>query len=361
MLKVAILCNSFCRNSGVDRVVFWQAQKLIQEGKHVTIFTFKANMDPPHNADIKIVKIPNGFIIEMIWRLFFPLDIFKMIHLLSILKSYKVVYSHHYPWNMLAYLAKKKYGIEYIYYYHHINPPESYFGFIQRKYAQIYNFMTIWTAKKADSAISISKFSQKSLLKEVGLKSEVVSNVIDNKRFHFGLNGSLLREELALEDNPVILFVGSIRPPKCIHLLIESFNVVKRSIPNAKLVIIGEITFGKYYEKLKKMSDNSVIFAGYVSDDELPSYYAACDVYATASLWEGFNLPLVEAQACGKPVVAFDIGPHKEVVDEGKTGLLVRPKDSEALADAIVKLLQDMGENGRRFEKKNIHGLSLTG
>ena len=221
--------------------------------------------------------------------------------------------------------------------------------------------MTIWTAKKADSAISISKFSQKSLLKEVGLKSEVVSNVIDNKRFHFGLNGSLVREELALGDNPVILFVGSIRPPKCIHLLIESFNIVKRNIPNAKLVIIGVITFGKYYEKLKKMSDNSVIFAGYVSDDELPSYYAACDVYATASLWEGFNLPLAEAQACGKPVVAFDIGPHKEVVDEGKTGLLVRPKDSEALADAIVKLLQDMGKNGRRFEKKNIHGLNLTG
>ena len=221
--------------------------------------------------------------------------------------------------------------------------------------------MTIWTAKKADSAISISKFSQKSLLKEVGLKSEVVSNVIDNKRFHFGLNGSLVREELALGDNPVILFVGSIRPPKCIHLLIESFNIVKRNIPNAKLVIIGVITFGKYYEKLKKMSDNSVIFAGYVSDDELPSYYAACDVYATASLWEGFNLPLAEAQACGKPVVAFDIGPHKEVVDEGKTGLLVRPKDSEALADAIVKLLQGMGENGRRFEKKNIHGLNLTG
>lgn len=212
--------------------------------------------------------------------------------------------------------------------------------------------MTIWTAKKADSAISISKFSQKSLLKEVGLKSEVVSNVIDNKRFHFGLNGSLLREELALEDNPVILFVGSIRPPKCIHLLIESFNIVKRSIPNAKLVIIGAITFGKYYEKLKKMSDNSVIFAGYVSDDELPSYYAACDVYATASLWEGFNLPLAEAQACGKPVVAFDIGPHKEVVDEGKTGLLVRPKDSEALADAIVKLLQDIGENGRRLAEE---------
>ena len=74
-----------------------------------------------------------------------------------------------------------------------------------------------------------------------------------------------------------------------------------------------------------------------MSDKELPYYYAACDVYATASLWEGFDMPLVEAQACGKPVVAFDIGPHKELINE--KGILVQPKNIAQLSKALEEVL----------------------
>jgi len=95
--------------------------------------------------------------------------------------------------------------------------------------------------------------------------------------------------------------------------------------------------FEIYFRKLKNMSDNDVIFTGFVPDKLLPQYFAACDVYVTASLWEGFNLPAAEAQACGKRVVAFDIGPHSEIV---KKGVLVKKENTKEFAEAVIKLLR---------------------
>ena len=116
---------------------------------------------------------------------------------------------------------------------------------------------------------------------------------------------------------------------------------VRREIPGARLLIAGKHTFEKYSRELESISDESVIFAGYVTDEEIPYYYAACDVYATGTLWEGFNLPLAEAQACEKPTVAFDLGPHREVVLNGETGYLVEQGNIHEMAGAILRLLKD--------------------
>ena len=89
------------------------------------------------------------------------------------------------------------------------------------------------------------------------------------------------------------------------------------------------------------MSDDSVIFVTFVPHELLSLYYAACDIYASCSRWETYNLPLAEAQACGKPVVAFNIGPHPEVVTDGQTGFLVPFADTNDLAEAIIKLLKN--------------------
>jgi 1,2-diacylglycerol 3-alpha-glucosyltransferase len=79
-----------------------------------------------------------------------------------------------------------------------------------------------------------------------------------------------------------------------------------------------------------------VIFTGLVKDEDLPSYYALCDVYATCTLWEGYDMPLAEAQACGKRVVAFDIGPHKEILNKG---VLVGARDIEEFKNKMLYLL----------------------
>ena len=337
--KIAIMCNSFSGSAGIDRVVAWQAKNLkSQSGNYVTIFTLEQDISPPDGVNIQVMGIPQNFTLKRFWRLFFPLNFIKIVQWLPMLKGYDVIYSHQYPLNWLAYLAKKRYGTKYIYYHHHLDPPEVYEELLQRIYVKVLNFLTLWSAKRADSAISISQYSRETLLKEIGLDSMVIYNEIDTDRFHPDIDGSRVRHKYGLYDEPMILYVGRIAPSKRIHLLIKAFYIVKKALPDAKLMIVGKELFDNYYENLKEISDDSVIFTGYVSDEELPYYYAACDVYATASLWEGFNLPLVEAQACGKPVVAFDIGAHQEVVKPGM-GLLAPTNDIARLAQLIQTFL----------------------
>ena len=218
-------------------------------------------------------------------------------------------------------------------------------------YQRIFIALANRTARRADSAISISRYLQRQLKQDTGLDSKVVYNSIDIERFHPGLDGSNIRNRYGLGQGPIIAYVGRISPYKGVHLLIQAFGLVRQEVPTAKLLVVGKHTFPDYSRKLREMADDSVIFAGYVSDEELPYYYAACDLYATATVWEGFNLPLAEAQACGKPVVAFNLGPHPKVVSDGETGFLVPPRDTDALAEAVIKLLKDTGLRQEMGEK----------
>jgi len=191
--------------------------------------------------------------------------------------------------------------------------------------------------KNADEAISISKFMQKELKKETGLESKVVYNKID-KRFKKSINGKKIRNALKIKNNEkLLLFVGRLSPHKNVHTLLRIFSIVNKKIQNSKLLIIGRPTFRNYYKKMRKMTNKNVIFIDFVSNEELPYYYAACDLYVTASLWEGFNLPAAEAQACGKKVVAFNVCSHTEVV---KNGILAEKNNMKEFADAITKLIK---------------------
>jgi glycosyltransferase involved in cell wall biosynthesis len=339
MVKIGIMCNSLSGSIGVDRVAYKQAESLAKQGNQVTIFTLKREINPPKDVEVVQLSMPKGFYLERFWRITFPLNIIALGLYLPKLNGFEVIYSHQYPLSWLAYIGKKVFNYEFIYYHHHLNPPEAYQGAIQQTYARLLNGLTLWTAKKADKIISISEFSRKSLLDTIGRDSEIIYNEIDTERFHPNIDGKFVREKYGIQKSPMILFVGGLAPPKRVHLLIEAFYLVKSDFPEAKLVIVGKVAFDDYYQKIKEMCDSSVIFTGYIPDEELPYYYAACDVYATASLWEGFNLPLVEAQACGKPVAAFNIGAHSEVVDTPENGILVPASNVLALAEAIIEIL----------------------
>ena len=201
---------------------------------------------------------------------------------------------------------------------------------------KLFSFFTNITLKNVDEAYSVSKYLKDDLKKVSGLDSKVVYNKIDKKRFNQKVKGNKIKKKYNLKNNKVLLYVGRIAPHKGIHLLLKSFNIVKKQIPNLKLLIVGKPTFNNYFKKLKKTANKDVIFTGFVPDENLPYYYAACDVYVTASLWEGFNLPAVEAQACGKPVVAFKIGAHEEIV---KKGILTEKGNVKEFSESVIKLL----------------------
>ena len=93
--------------------------------------------------------------------------------------------------------------------------------------------------------------------------------------------------------------------------------------------------------ELKKQANKDVIFTGFVEDNELGVLYQVADVYVSCSLSEGFNLPLIEAQYFGLPVVAFDIPTHREVI--GDEEFLVKRGDVRGFANRICQILKQKG------------------
>jgi len=346
--RVAFLLPEFDRNEGTALVSRLRIQELLREGHEVSIFALTADMEMP-GVEIHSLGMPENLFWRRIYRLIFPLDICKNLRWLNRLKGYDYLIVLMYPFTWLAWLAQKRYGVKYIYYYHGFTPTSVFVKWQERIYKRLEYFLTKLTARSADNAITVSEYAGRELKKNIGLDSQVIYNWPDAERFHPGIDGSGLREQYKLGDAPVILSVGRIGPQKAPHLLIQVLDIVKKSFPDAKLMIIGKFEFGHYTRMLREMSDESVMLLAPVPNEVLPYYYAMCDIFAVCSVWETFNTPIAEAQYCGKPVVAFDIGPHPEVIN--KEGILIEPGNVEQFAEACVAKIRQVRSRGEHSAK----------
>ena len=149
----------------------------------------------------------------------------------------------------------------------------------------------------------------------------------------------------------IVLYVGRFDPRKGIETLVRSCaKILSDYGKNLRLVIVGGSSCeradgeerGRIEKILKELTlDQQTIFAGQIGHEQLPSYYAAADVCVIPSHYEPFGLVAIESMACGTPVVASDVGGLKFTVLSEETGLLVPPKDIDAFAQAIKRILND--------------------
>jgi glycosyltransferase involved in cell wall biosynthesis len=194
-------------------------------------------------------------------------------------------------------------------------------------------------------------------------KIAVINNGVDTSVFNPRNNGDLVRRQFSIaQSDKVVLFVGALtkwHAYKGVDVLIKAFKATFESCRDAKLLIVGEGNLTNYYKSLVEelgLSKN-VIFAGKVTDADLPSYYAACDftVLPSRDASEGFGLVLLEAMATGKPVIGSRVGGIVDVITEKETGLFVEPGREDQLASAMEYLIKDdsrrlaMGDAARRF------------
>lgn len=149
------------------------------------------------------------------------------------------------------------------------------------------------------------------------------------------------RRELGFEPNgPVIGMVGRLEPQKGVEYLLAAMARVRESHPDARLLIVGDGPLRQHLETLatRLRVHDRVLFLGWSS--EVPKALKALDVFCMPSLWESFGYAILEAMACGVPVVASDVEGIPEVVIHRETGLLVPPRDPSALAEALCELLE---------------------
>ncbi|MBC2579905.1 glycosyltransferase family 1 protein [Clostridium sp. DJ247] len=145
---------------------------------------------------------------------------------------------------------------------------------------------------------------------------------------------------------PFILYIGGFSPRKNVKSLISAYSKIYKNIKqDYELVIIGATK--EDGNSLKKLIvdmgiESKVKFTGFVTEELLPVFYNACDVFVYPSLYEGFGLPPLEAMSCGTPVITSNISSIPEVVGDG--GILIDPFDVDELVSSLEKLLNHENE-----------------
>jgi phosphatidylinositol alpha-1,6-mannosyltransferase len=229
---------------------------------------------------------------------------------------------------------------------------------------------------EACGVVAISRFTRDSLV-SFGVPAdriEVIHPGAPPARTISSEDVADVKRRFAIEGSRVILGVGRFVPRKGHVTLVRAMRRIIERIPGAALVLVGEgpRPYDAVYEANNLGMRGNVFFPASVSDDDLAALYQACEVFALptgddgGAQVEGFGLVFAEAGAYGKPVVAGRSGGVVDAVLDGETGLIVEPDQPEALADAILSLMenparaQELGENGRRRVETELNWTRFT-
>ena len=212
------------------------------------------------------------------------------------------------------------------------------------------NTLSRWKYRQVDCFICASEAIRKMLLGD-GIPHErtvTVHEGIDVERVEAAPPAKLHAEFWLPHEAPVVGNVAALVPHKGQRYLIDAATLVVRQVPDARFVIAGDGELRLQLEKLIKdhRLEKHVFLAGFRPD--VLSLHKAFDIFVMSSTTEGLGTSLLDAMACGKPIVATTAGGIPEVVEQSVTGLLVPPRDAGALAEAIVMLLKDAAKR-RQF------------
>lgn len=205
-------------------------------------------------------------------------------------------------------------------------------------YATLKPYLT-FLLSKLDLRIAVSEPARDFVSTYFDGDYKIIPNGIDINRF--GKHHEPMR--LARDSGPRILFVGRYEEPrKGFKYLLRAMPMIRQQFPDARLTVVGAGRPEKFDDLISKYGIWGVDFVGTISAEQLPRYYASCDIFCAPSIErESFGIVLLEAMASGKPVVASNIPGYASVMRDGREGLLVPPRDPAGLALAIVRMLSN--------------------
>jgi glycosyltransferase involved in cell wall biosynthesis len=168
-----------------------------------------------------------------------------------------------------------------------------------------------------------------------------------------------IRENLKIEDKIVLSYTAHLRPEKGHKYLLEAISEIKDQYTNVVLLLMGDGVLRSDLDALTRQLniEDKVRFLGYRKD--IPELLSAADIYVHTSVVEGFGIAIIEAMAIGLPVVATNVGGIPEIITNGENGILVPPENPQALAKAIVDLIEHpekrkiLVEKGKQHVKAN--------
>lgn len=198
-------------------------------------------------------------------------------------------------------------------------------------------FSILRNMRRADMVISVSKWAEKEIKNfDSSIPTSIVPNGVDLNKFRF---------KPLEKSKKTILCVGRFVPHKGHMEIIKIFNDVVSELKDfdIRLIMVGSMNDKKFFESLtnyaKRMGIKNITYLTNVSDAQMPFVYQLGDIFISCSHWEGFGMPMLEAQACGLPTLGYDICSHSEVV--ANKNFLSIENDTWTVAENVKRLLTD--------------------
>lgn len=225
------------------------------------------------------------------------------------------------------------------------NKPE-FTGYL-KSYDRIFDNLAVHGLKKASFLIAVSENTRQDLIRFTsypGERIKVIYEGVDHKKFYQKPLSPDFYQRYSLEEVPYLLYVGSEDPRKNLKRLIEAFAQVIEKVPEARLLKVGAARFQQERQHLLDYIDrlgltSKIKFVDQVSDDDLSYFYNLASVFVFPSLYEGFGLPVLEAMACGTPVICSNTSSLPEIV--GEAAITINPYSVDEIATALELVLSD--------------------
>jgi starch synthase len=275
---------------------------------------------------------------------------FKNIFIVNTIKPDIIHVTFHHPIldAMVGFFLAKKYPLVVT-----IHDPKSHLGDAKNNWRMNFvDFFQIFLARKANRIIVHSEKHKNELIQRKISARKIV--IIPHGDYSFFANC----ERRHLPEKNCILFFGRIIEYKGIEYLIKAVPLISKEIPSIKIIIAGNGKFSKYQKIIDSISNGYFeVHNHFIPDEMVAELFERTELLILPYIEATQSGPLHIAYAFKKPVVCTNVGALPEVVAHGKTGLIVPPKDSKALSEAIIKLLKDdilrkqMGENAYRKMK----------
>lgn len=250
------------------------------------------------------------------------------------------------------------FGRKVVYHYHGEIRPLEELKFVNRHFSTL-RLLTLFV----NIIVCVSE-ANKRFLKALNINKKicVIYNGVDVKSFTNVISDRDFKKEIGFTNGELIITsIGSLIPRKGMNVLIKAAKYVIENVPRARFVIIGGGNKDGYLKLAEDLGiKDKVILTGLIKD--YPYHILkATDLFVSASFAESFGLSIAEAQILGIPVVATEVGGVPEVVQDGKTGVLVSSGDSKSLAEAMTKVLcskelrKEFSEAGKEWVREQFN------
>lgn len=372
LMNIALVMHELLIEGGGERQCVSLARALAAQGHQVTLYTSaydRSNCFPDVCKDLNIIDVGRGRLKRLLKPLFVRgyLDMKRLAT--AVTARHEIWNPHHWPAQWGSVWLKRKLGGTVVWMCNDV--PNLYEKSRQRRSIGIIGAAVHWLYyvydraqnRKVDMTMFLSQWAESEFTKIYSGRTCVVRSGADPDRFASGGDRKKIRDRFGYKDSDfVLLWLGIFMPHRRLQDGIEAVSRLKSKGFPVRLLLAGsDRSFPEYFNSLKALAEQlgvtaEVTFAGKVADEEIQDFYCACDAFLFPNENQTWGLAVMEAMACGCPVLVSQGAAVHEVLTDGENAFLFPPRNPEALATKIQSVATQPALRARVAQ----HGMELV-